>query len=100
MIQQETRLQVADNTGAKELLCIRVMGSSNKKFAHVGDVIVAAVKDATPNNENERHGSANCATNEMVDAIGEVKSADMVAKITPTKLNKSIFSHDYGCELV
>ena len=42
MIQQETRLQVADNTGAKELLCIRVMGSSNKKFAHVGDVIVAA----------------------------------------------------------
>ena len=49
MIQQETRLQVADNTGAKELLCIRVMGSSNKKFAHVGDVIVATVKDATPN---------------------------------------------------
>ena len=37
MIQQETRLVVADNTGAKELLCIRVMGSSNKKFAHVGD---------------------------------------------------------------
>ena len=48
MIQQETRLQVADNTGAKELLCIRVMGSSNKKYAHVGDVIVAAVKDAAP----------------------------------------------------
>ena len=49
MIQQETRLQVADNTGDKELLCIRVMGSSNKKYAHVGDVIVATVKDATPN---------------------------------------------------
>ena len=49
MIQQETRLVVADNTGAKELLCIRVLGSSNKKFAHVGDVIVAAVKSATPN---------------------------------------------------
>ena len=49
MIQQESRLQVADNTGAKELLCIRVMGSSNKKYAHVGDVIVATVKDATPN---------------------------------------------------
>ena len=49
MIQQETRLQVADNTGAKELLCIRVLGSSNKKFAYVGDVIIAAVKDATPN---------------------------------------------------
>ena len=49
MIQQETRLQVADNTGAKELLCIHVMGSSNKKYASVGDVIVATVKDATPN---------------------------------------------------
>ena len=49
MIQQETRLTVADNTGAKELLVIRVMGSSNKKFAAVGDVVVATVKDATPN---------------------------------------------------
>ena len=49
MIQQETRLEVADNTGAKQLLCIRVMGSSNKKFAAVGDEIVASVKDATPN---------------------------------------------------
>lgn len=49
MIQQESRLTVADNTGAKEILCIRVMGSSNKKFAAVGDVIVATVKSATPN---------------------------------------------------
>lgn len=49
MIQQETRLTVADNTGAKQILCIRVLGSSNKKFASVGDVIVATVKDATPN---------------------------------------------------
>ena len=49
MIQQESRLTVADNTGAKEILCIRVLGSSNKKFAAEGDVIVATVKDATPN---------------------------------------------------
>ena len=49
MIQQETRLTVADNTGAKELLVIRVMGRSNKKFASVGDVVIATVKDATPN---------------------------------------------------
>ena len=48
MIQQETRLKVADNTGAKELLCIRVMGSSNKKYAGVGDIIKVAVKDAAP----------------------------------------------------
>ena len=49
MIQQQTILKVADNTGAKELLVIRVMGSSNKKFASVGDVVIATVKDATPN---------------------------------------------------
>ena len=49
MIQQESRLTVADNTGAKEILCIRVLGSSNKKFAAVGDVIVATVKSASPN---------------------------------------------------
>ncbi len=48
MIQQETRLKVADNTGAKELLCIRVMGGSVKKYANIGDIIVASVKDATP----------------------------------------------------
>ena len=49
MIQQETRLEVADNTGTKELLCIRVLGSSNRRIARVGDEIVAAVKDANPN---------------------------------------------------
>ncbi|MDD3419365.1 MAG: 50S ribosomal protein L14 [Candidatus Gastranaerophilales bacterium] len=49
MIQQETRLNVADNTGAKELLCIRVLGSSGRKYAGIGDVIVCAVKDAAPN---------------------------------------------------
>jgi large subunit ribosomal protein L14 len=49
MIQQQTRLTCADNTGARELMCIRVMGGSNKKYATVGDVIVAAVKDALPN---------------------------------------------------
>ncbi len=48
MIQQETRLKVADNTGAKELLCIRVLGGSTRRYAHIGDIIVASVKDATP----------------------------------------------------
>ncbi|KUO73258.1 MAG: 50S ribosomal protein L14 [Clostridia bacterium BRH_c25] len=48
MIQQETRLNVADNSGAKELLCIRVMGGSTRKYGNIGDVIVASVKDATP----------------------------------------------------
>ena len=48
MVQQETRLRVADNTGAKELLCIRVMGGSTRRYANIGDIIVCAVKDATP----------------------------------------------------
>ena len=48
MIQQESRLKVADNTGAKELLCIRVIGGSTRRYAAIGDVIVASVKDATP----------------------------------------------------
>lgn len=48
MIQQETRLKVADNTGAKEILCIRVLGGSRVKYGRVGDIIVATVKEAIP----------------------------------------------------
>ncbi len=48
MIQQESRLKVADNSGAKEILCIRVLGGSRKRYAGIGDVIVATVKDANP----------------------------------------------------
>jgi len=48
MIQQESRLKVADNSGAREVLCIRVLGGSGRRYASVGDVIVATVKDATP----------------------------------------------------
>ena len=48
MIQQETRLKVADNSVSKELLCIRVMGGSTRRYADIGDFIVASVKDATP----------------------------------------------------
>jgi large subunit ribosomal protein L14 len=49
MIQQQSRLTVADNTGARELMCIRVVGGGNRTFANIGDVIVAVVKDAIPN---------------------------------------------------
>ena len=48
MIQQQTMLKVADNTGAKEIMCIRVLGGSKRRYANVGDVIVATVKKATP----------------------------------------------------
>lgn len=48
MIQQETRLRVADNTGAKELMCIRVLGGTGRRYANIGDVIICTVKKATP----------------------------------------------------
>jgi large subunit ribosomal protein L14 len=48
MIQQESRLRIADNTGAREILCIRVLGGSMRRYASVGDIIVASVKQATP----------------------------------------------------
>ena len=48
MVQQESRLKVADNTGAKEILVIRVMGGSTRRYARIGDTIVASVKEATP----------------------------------------------------
>ena len=48
MIQTETRLKVADNSGAKELLCIRVLGGTRRQYANIGDVIVCTIKEATP----------------------------------------------------
>lgn len=48
MIQQESRLKVADNSGAKEVLCIRVLGGSKRRYASIGDTIVVTVKDSTP----------------------------------------------------
>ena len=51
MIQQETRLEVADNTGAKELMCIKVLGGSRRRFAGVGDIIVCSVKSVIPGSE-------------------------------------------------
>jgi large subunit ribosomal protein L14 len=48
MIQQQTRLAVADNTGAKELMCIKVLGGTGRKYANIGDIIVCSVKQATP----------------------------------------------------
>lgn len=61
MIQQESRLKVADNTGAREILCIRVLGGSTRRFAGIGDVIVATVKDATP--------GGNVKSGEVVKAV-------------------------------
>jgi len=69
MVQQESRLKVADNTGAKELLCIRVMGGSTRRYANIGDIIVASVKDATPG--------------------GVVKKGDVVKAVVVRTVNKT-----------
>jgi len=69
MIQQETRLKVADNTGAKEILCIRVMGGSRRRYAGIGDNIIATVKEATPG--------------------GVVKKGDVVKAVVVRTVNKT-----------
>lgn len=51
MIQQESRLVVADNSGAREILCFKILGGTHHKYANIGDIIVCAVKDATPNGQ-------------------------------------------------
>ena len=54
MIQQESRLNVADNSGAKQVLCIRVLGGSGRRYARIGDTIVVTVKDALPNGQAKK----------------------------------------------
>ena len=73
MIQQESRLRVADNTGAKEVLCIRVLGGTKRRYASVGDKIVVTVKEATPSG-NVKKGSVNTAV--VVRVKKEVRRAD------------------------
>ncbi len=71
MIQQETRLTVCDNSGAKEVLCIRVLGGSRRRYARVGDVIVCTVKDASP--------SGNVKKKSVVRAV-VVRTSDMIRR--------------------
>ncbi len=73
MIQQESRLTVADNTGAKEVLCIRVLGGSKKRYASVGDKIVVSVKSALPSGEAKK-GSVSKAV--VVRTRKEIRRAD------------------------
>ena len=73
MIQQESRLTVADNSGAKEVLCIRVLGGTNRKYASIGDKIVVAVKSAVPSGEVKK-GTVSKAV--IVRTKKEVRRAD------------------------
>ncbi|MBA2280131.1 MAG: 50S ribosomal protein L14 [Gemmatimonadetes bacterium] len=60
MIQQETRLRVADNSGAREVLCIRVLGGTKRRYASIGDIIVGTVKDAIPGASVKRGDVVKC----------------------------------------
>ena len=71
MIQQESRLKVADNSGAKEILCIRVLGGTRRRYARVGDIIVATVKEANP--------SGNVKKKSVVKAV-VVRTTDMIRR--------------------
>ena len=73
MIQQETRLNVADNSGAKEVLCIRVLGGTGKRYATVGDMIVVAVKSVIPSSDTKK-GSVSKAV--VVRTKKEVRRQD------------------------
>jgi len=73
MVQQESRLKVADNTGAKEVLTIRVLGGTKRRYASVGDKIVVSIKDATPN-RNVKKGAVSTAV--VVRTKKEVRRAD------------------------
>ncbi|KQC32937.1 MULTISPECIES: 50S ribosomal protein L14 [Nonlabens] len=73
MLQQESRLKVADNTGAKEVLCIRVLGGTKRRYASVGDKIVVSVKEATPNG-NIKKGAVSTAV--VVRTKKEVRRPD------------------------
>lgn len=73
MIQQETRLAVADNSGAKEVLCIRVLGGTKKRYAHTGDIIVVTVKSAIPSG-NVKKGTVSKAV--VVRTKKETRRAD------------------------
>ncbi len=70
MVQQETRLVAADNSGAKELLCIRVLGGSTRRYGHVGDIIVASVKDATPGGVVKKGDVVKAVIVRTVKAVG------------------------------
>ena len=73
MLQQESRLKVADNTGAKEVLCIRVLGGTKRRYASVGDKIVVSVKQATPSG-NVKKGIVSTAV--VVRTKKEIRRAD------------------------
>ena len=100
MIQNETRLKVADNSGAKQLLCIKVLGGSKRRYATVGDVIVVSVKEAMPNSK-VRKGDVMRAvvvrtTKEIRRADGSYIKFDDNSAVLITQQNEPIGTRIFG----
>ena len=82
MIQPQTRLKVADNSGAKEIQCIRVLGGSTRKFANIGDVIVASVKSASPGGAVKKKDVVKAV---VVRTVSGVQRADGSLSLGPVR---------------
>jgi large subunit ribosomal protein L14 len=100
MIQQETRLDVADNSGAKEVLCIRVLGGTRRRYARVGDIIIVSIKDAIPRAKVKKGDVARavvvrCAK-ETTRADGTAIRFDNNAAVLIDKKNEPIGTRIFG----
>jgi large subunit ribosomal protein L14 len=100
MIQVESRLDVADNSGAKEVMCIKVLGGSKRKYASVGDVIVVSIKDAMPRGKVKKgdvHRAVIVRTRQAVKRIdGSLISFDQNAAVLINKQGEPIGSRIFG----
>jgi large subunit ribosomal protein L14 len=100
MIQLESRLNVADNSGAKEVLCIKVLGGSKRKYASVGDVIVVSIKDAMPKGKVKKgdvHRAVIVRTKQAVKRIdGSLIAFDQNAAVLINKQGEPIGSRIFG----
>jgi large subunit ribosomal protein L14 len=100
MIQQESRLKVADNSGAKEVLCIKVIGGSKRRYASVGDVIIVSIKDAVPRGKVKKgdvHRAVIVRTSQPIKrADGSLIAFDKNAAVLINKSGEPIGSRIFG----
>lgn len=100
MIQQETRLDVADNSGAKEVMCIRVLGGTRRRYAKVGDIIIVSVKDAIPRAKVKKGDVARAVvvrtSKETLRADGTAIRFDQNAAVLIDKKNEPIGTRIFG----
>jgi large subunit ribosomal protein L14 len=100
VIQPQTRLRVADNTGAKEVMCIRVMGGSNRKYASVGDIIICSVKTANPGGQVKKGQVVRCVvvrtSKEYVREDGSHIRFDDNAAVLVNAINNPVGTRIFG----